>query len=344
MKKEKWFVPDYYPGFRCKTDRCRHTCCSSWRIPISKKEYQKLITMDCSKELDRAVQNAFVVPETVSDDVYRYVSFNWLGQCPIQKDGLCSLHMEKGESYLPKVCKLYPRSLKKVGPHLVASCSSSCERVVEMLYEMKEFRIIETEMEEEAQLFYEIGERETEQILLFQTLLKDKNTSLVESISGICRRINEEEFLRDLNSKEDPLSDAIRLLSRFKDQNNFFGEIAGAVVHRYRDDLSLFETDRKKFEEDCPDWMGLFERVINNSMVYECFPFVDKRADQTSVYMGLCLCYGLLRLVGIGHHALHDKKEDLIDAIAALFHLIDHTAFYYNAPFIVDNAAVFLKL
>ncbi|MCR4633264.1 MAG: flagellin lysine-N-methylase [Erysipelotrichaceae bacterium] len=344
MKKEKWFTPDYYPGFRCKTDRCRHTCCSSWRIPVSKKEYQKLITMDCSKELDRAVQNAFVIPETVSDEVYRYVSFNWLGQCPIQKDGLCSLHMEKGESYLPKVCKLYPRSLKKIGLHLVASCSSSCERVVEMLYEMKGFGIIETEMEEEAQLFYEIGEEEAEQILLFQTLLKDQTTSLAESISDICRLINEKEFLHDLNSKEDPVKTSVGLLSRFKDQNNFFGEIADAVVQRYRDDAALFETDRKKFEEDFPEWMGFFERVINNSMVYECFPFVDKRADQTSVYKGLCLCYGLMRLVGIGYHALHDKKEDLIDAIAALFHLIDHTAFYYNAPLIVDNAAVFLKL
>ena len=111
MKKEEWFTPDYYPEFSCKADKCRHTCCSTWRIPVSKKEYQKLITMECSEDLNRRVQSAFVIPETVNDDVYRYVSFNWLGQCPIQEKGLCSLHAEKGEGYLPKVCNREAHSM-----------------------------------------------------------------------------------------------------------------------------------------------------------------------------------------------------------------------------------------
>ena len=36
--------------------------------------------------------------------------------------------------------------------------------------------------------------------------------------------------------------------------------------------------------------------------------------------------------------------DDLIDVISYLFHVIEHTAFYYNASIMVDNAAVMLKL
>ncbi|MBR2533882.1 MAG: flagellin lysine-N-methylase [Erysipelotrichaceae bacterium] len=344
MKKEEWFTPDYYPEFSCKADKCRHTCCSTWRIPVSKKEYQKLITMECSEDLNRRVQSAFVIPETVNDDVYRYVSFNWLGQCPIQEKGLCSLHAEKGEGYLPKACKLYPRSLKKVGVHNVASCSSSCERIIEMLYERKDLHIISIEMEAENELFYEIGEEEGEQILLFQELIKDHTTSLCQSISDICKIINEKEFSKDYHEDIDPLPEGLKLLKRFIGQNNLFGQIAMEVYERYEKEKELYEKDKEGFEKRYPDWMPFFERMINNSMIYECFPFVDKRADRTSVYKGLCLTYGLLRLVCIGYCSLHNKKEDLIDATAALFHLIEHTAFYYNAPLICDNAAVFLKL
>ena len=51
-----------------------------------------------------------------------------------------------------------------------------------------------------------------------------------------------------------------------------------------------------------------------------------------------------MRFVCIGYTTVHYSEEDLIDAVAALFHLIDHTAFYYNVGIIVDNAAVLLKL
>ncbi len=74
--------------------------------------------MECSEELNRRVQGAFVMPDFVSDDIYRYVSFNWLGNCPIQDKGLCALHREKGEGYLPKICRLYPRSLKQINDTL----------------------------------------------------------------------------------------------------------------------------------------------------------------------------------------------------------------------------------
>ena len=90
--------------------------------------------------------------------------------------------------------------------------------------------------------------------------------------------------------------------------------------------------------------MPFFERVINNSLIYECFPFVDKKANQTKVYKGLCAAYGLLRLVCIAGTVEDRSKERLVDVVASLFHLIDHPSFYCNISCIIDNTAVMLKL
>ena len=79
-------------------------------------------------------------------------------------------------------------------------------------------------------------------------------------------------------------------------------------------------------------------------MMYGNFPFVDNRFSKIDAYKGLCASYGLLRLVCIGYTAVHSSKEDLIDCIGALFHLIDHTSFYYNIHILCNNPAVLLKL
>ena len=344
MKKEKWYFPEYYRHFSCKADKCRHTCCSSWRIPISRAEYQTLMNMECSDDLYRRVQRAFEEPDFITDDCYRYISFNWLGQCPVQEKGLCALHREKGEHYLPKVCRLYPRSLKKISGYNIASCSSSCEAVLELLYEHDRMNFISECLELEPELQYDVSEEDAVQIKHFQDLLKDRSTSLAESLYQICSVINEHEFLKDYSSEDDPLSRALRLLGRFSHSNQRLRDIALPVIERYSLNGESYIKDKKAFETAYPGWMEFFERVINNSMIYENFPFVDKRADKTDSYRGLCVCYGLMRVLCIGNHFFNREKDSLIDALAALFHLIDHTAFYYNVSAITDNAAIMLKL
>lgn len=300
--------------------------------------------MNCSKELDRRIQNAFIIPETVTDACYRYVSFNWLGECPIQEKGLCYLHREKGEEYLPKTCRLYPRSCKQINSTLIMNCSSSCERVVEMLYESDSLDIIEEDSDMQPELYYEIDKDDVKQLHLFQRIIQNRSTTLAQSIIDICRIINEEEFGKDFESDKDPLKEALALLDRFTAGSTRLSQIAETVIDRYENDPGLYDPDRDRFEKDFPDWMTFFERIINNSMIYENFPFVDERSDRTVAYKGLCVCYGLMRIVCIGYTAVHHSEEDLIDAVTALFHLIDHTAFYYNAGIIVENAAILLKL
>ena len=343
MQHKRWLAPLYYLDFSCKADKCRNTCCSGWRIPVSRNEYNKLITMECSEGLDRCIQNAFILPEVSDDECYRYISFDWLGQCRILRDGLCQIHTERGEEYLPKICRLYPRSFKNINGTDFVSCSSSCERVVEMLYETDSLSISEIETDGEAQLIYEISDEDIRQISLFNRIITDESTSLAQSIEDICMIINADEFLKDKDTDTDPLNNALDLVKKLPAGNRVLEDITGRIMERY-EDHTLFEEDRKVFEKKYPDWEKFFERVMNNSLMYECFPFVDLRADRTKVYKGLCCCYGLLRLVSIGATYDSDDINDLIDAVCALFHLIEHTAFYYNVSLIADNAAAMLKI
>ena len=112
-------------------------------------------------------------------------------------------------------------------------------------------------------------------------------------------------------SGDDPLAKAVGVLGRLAGSNDRLEETAMPIVERYRNDPSSYEDDRKTFERDHPEWMGFFERVINNSMMYECFPFVDRRFDRTQAYKGLCVCYGLMRIVCIGNHHFHQDKDSL---------------------------------
>ena len=344
MKKTTWLAPAYYKHFHCKADRCRRTCCSSWKIPVSKSEYLKLVTMECSGDLNRRIQNTFVIPETVTDACYRYVAFNWLGNCPLQEEGLCNLHREKGEDYLPQVCRLYPRSLKKINDIRFACCSASCERVVEMLLEGEGMNIEEIELNEEPRISFTASEEEMEELRLIYAVVRNERLPLREKIADVCRIVNEKAFESDSRSDEDALIVALDLLERFASSNEVLAEISEKASASYRNDPERYETDCAAFEEKYPDWMAFFERLINNSMLYECFPFIDRRSDPTRVYKGLCAVYGLLRIVCVSATEKQPGRESLVDAVAALFHLIDHTAFYHNISCIIDNTAILLRL
>lgn len=337
-------MPNYYKKFRCKCDKCRHTCCSSWKIPVSEEEYFKLIGLDTSKDLHNRIEASFTDPEFPTPELYKYISFNWLGDCHLNVNGFCLLHKEQGEDKLPKVCRIYPRSLKKINNQLIACCSSSCERVVEMLYEQKDYQLINDYLDEEAQIIINVDDKEIDNLLLFNKMLKDKTKSLKNKIKDICLLVNKEEFEKEYDSSTIPLNDCVSLLERFSKSDNLLSDIYKLIYEKYKNNIKQFEIDKQIFEKRFINWEIYFENVINNSLVYECFPFVDDRFNKTNAFKGLCASYGLLRLVCIGYTSSHQTFNDLIDATSELFRLIEHTAFYYNVNIIVDNAATLLNM
>ncbi len=346
MKKTdgKWIVPEYYPDFKCKMSDCRHTCCQGWRIPVSFREYSRLIGIPCSRKLRERIDVAFAEPETVSEERYRWISYDWQGRCRLLEDGLCLLCTENWAECLPAICDLYPRSLRQYNEQKVACCSSACERVVEMLAEADSLKMTTAEIDRQPLIHTDVDEQSARKLLDFQKILKDRSTTLVESLEEICLRVNRKQFTDDSQSNADPLQQGLEILGRLTERQSYLYDILEELRERYQNDPQRYSADCQAFQERFTDWMRIFENVINNSLIYENFPFVDSRFDDTDAYKGLCATYGLMRLVCIGHTAIHPDRRALVDAIAALFHLIEHTAFYYNANVVVGNGAVLLKL
>jgi len=179
----KWLVADYYENFRCKCEKCRHSCCHGWQIPVSKDEYLELVNQECDEELRHRLDVSFITPEYIDENRYRVISFNYLGDCPMNKDGLCEVHKKLGETYLPKTCRLYPRSLKNINGINTACCSSSCEAVIEALLNENKLSIKEIEMDAVASLSYTVDSDIKEELNDFEIIMEDDNRSIVERIS-----------------------------------------------------------------------------------------------------------------------------------------------------------------
>ncbi len=125
--------PAYFSRFRCKCGACRSVCCAGWRVTLTDKEYFRMQGIPCTPVL-RARIDASVRPTLGPDpDEAAYLLPDAEGNCRMRDpDGLCALQKECGETILPAVCRMYPRSVKP-GWTTEACCSGSCEGVVELL-------------------------------------------------------------------------------------------------------------------------------------------------------------------------------------------------------------------
>ena len=130
----EYLVPDYFPSFQCKIGGCRHSCCEGWAISVTMKDYFKLLSVPCSEELRRRIDTALHLYDYPTESKYAQISPRYDGNCGMRlPDGRCGLHAELGEEALSDVCRLYPRGIRSDGV-FEASCSNSCEAVLETLF------------------------------------------------------------------------------------------------------------------------------------------------------------------------------------------------------------------
>ena len=326
----------YYRRFKCKCERCRHTCCSKFKIPVSKEEYYKLVTLDCSEELNRMIQNAFIIPELTSDEIFRYIGFNYLGYCPIQKDGLCHLCVQGYEEYQPLICKMYPRSLKKINDDYVGCCSNSCEAIIELLMQEDSINFIEEDIDKDALIKLDISEEDYGLMIQMRNIINENN-SINDNIYKICGMINN-DFVGEYNCNDNPLDVLLDLLKIFKNSDDDLEMMIEEVINKYKDNHQSYLKDEIEFRNRYPNWDSLFKRIIFNNFLYVNFPFVDDRIDYFKAYKGLCLCYGMMKVLSVRY------KDNIVDVISAIFRIVEHTPFYYNVSFLEENVSILLKL
>ena len=117
---------EIYREFKCKADKCNHSCCKGWEIDIDDDTlifYDSLDTKlgkEIRKNIDRENDNSFILTNDK--------------KCPFLKDdGLCRIIQEMGEDGLCDICRLHPRFFLDIDNYSLAGVGLSCERSCELL-------------------------------------------------------------------------------------------------------------------------------------------------------------------------------------------------------------------
>ena len=119
--------PAFYKDFRCKADRCVHSCCmQNWDIDIDEATAMKYLVM--TGEPGETIRASM----TGTKGNRRFIMKD--GRCPLlQEDGLCRIIAETGEENLCDICAMHPRFFVENGNFELAGVGLACEESVELL-------------------------------------------------------------------------------------------------------------------------------------------------------------------------------------------------------------------
>lgn len=333
----EWIETDYFDAFECKCGACRHTCCTGWSISVNMRDYFRLIGMDCSDALHARLERAFRDPENPSPDRFKMISPDWLGECPLHdSDGLCMLHRELGSACLPMICRLYPRSIRIEGGVRRACCSNSCEAVIETLMRQDQLTIVRRERDLEVG----IAEEKIDLAPTFRAvdIIHDRSLSLHDRIDKICAQLGGR-----MPNEADPAESFRRLIFAMdclREMSKSLSAVGEAAFDRYADadGYARFTADIAAFERAYPEWERTFENVMMNHLLYMDFPWADSRITVPQACTGLRAAYEVMRIICAAHTLQDRSPEAIADAIAGAFHVIEHSAFYYNINILLRQA------
>jgi len=345
-----YLVPDYYQAFRCKIGQCRTPCCDGWPVTFSMLDYFKLLGVECSPELKRRLDNALHLTEHPAEEEYAMLLPRYDGTCPMRlEDGRCGLQVEAGEGALPAVCRQYPRSIRPGE----CCCSNSCEAVIELLDREAPIQFQTISREEMAfprkrVHFFETGGREIEIRLWLIAFLQDRSIPLGRRLGRLgeaVRRLDEALTAHDFDALDELLSgkteilvpelpdsksialDIVRqLLVRMDDLSDSIRDYGKmALRHFDREGALSGEAIAQRLSQASPHWEAWFENMMVNHMFFSQFPFQDRPVSLKDDTVALFAVYALLLFLSIG--AGDGTNERMADIAAALFRLVDHTAF-----------------
>ncbi|MBP9988350.1 MAG: flagellin lysine-N-methylase [Ruminococcus sp.] len=95
----KGYVPSYYNEFKCIADKCIDSCCTGWDVDIDNDTAEIYKNSDVEK-----------IKNKLTEDGFGYMFSLENNRCPfLNCKNLCDIQIEKGEDYLCRTCKLFPR-------------------------------------------------------------------------------------------------------------------------------------------------------------------------------------------------------------------------------------------
>lgn len=370
----EFLVPDYYPSFSCKMGACRHACCVGWPVSFSRQDYYRLLGIDCSPELRVKLDCAMHLVDCPTPEEYAQITPRYDGDCPLRlADGRCGLQAELGEDALAAICRLYPRGVRTFGGY-ECSCANSCEAVPELLLQHPEpirFRkcplSIDIPEEPERHEPKELTQRRQGIRLWLICLIQNREYSLPQrfdslhdGITALDRALSHQDWdqIDALISGREPLprpetfpkdSDSVRSgighgkpILEFIVKHSESIRPYGESIFKYFDEVGDVGQHHawaaKQFETLIPQWEIWFENLLVNHMFFTQFPFQDPPFPLKGEFLGLCGEYILLRFLCVGRAAQTNLVQEIVDAAAAAFRLIDHTDFTRYAANLLHQA------
>ena len=356
----EYLIPDYYDSFACKMGACRNACCEGWPISFSLDDYYQLTGSECSPELRRRLDTGLHIKLNPTPEAYAEIAPRFDGSCPMRlEDGRCAIHAELGEDKLSLVCRLYPRGVRLINGY-ECSCANSCEAVLELLFQRDEpIEFIPTEKTFDVprptvrSISFETMGREQEIRMWLIRQMQNQLLPMPQRLMAMGHALraldealstkDDQEVERLLQGKRrmHPLlpqeltqghldfglkiaKGMIALLDKHSESIRAYGEAALACFDHSFDN---YVQAKAHFDTVLPKWDIWFEHMLVNHMFFSRFPFQDRPVSMTDEFYALCAVYALLRFLGIGH--MHDKEDvgAFVDVAAAVFRLVDHTAF-----------------
>ncbi len=129
------FYPDYYKAFHCKAERCLHNCCIGWEIDIDPDTLDKY--RELSGKLGEKLKN------NISEDEPPHFVLGENERCPfLNKQNLCELIIESGDSMLCNICAEHPRFHNSLPDRTESGVGLSCEAAAELIIGKKEKTVL----------------------------------------------------------------------------------------------------------------------------------------------------------------------------------------------------------
>ncbi len=134
--------PNYAEKFHCIGPECEDTCCQGWSVHIDEAAWAKYQTvppgplrtlLDVSMLRTPAADN----PDSGSQHSpapFAQMRMTAVNACPLHgPDGLCRIHAQLGEGFLPTTCATYPRIVRSFTGEQEMALSLSCPEAARLV-------------------------------------------------------------------------------------------------------------------------------------------------------------------------------------------------------------------
>ncbi len=252
----KLYAPRYYKEFKCKADKCRHSCCIGWEIGVDEETLCKYGSLPKGEreELLSHIENGII---KLSSDRH----------CPfLDSSGLCKIISRHGEEYTSEICREHPRFYNYLPKRTEVGLGASCEEAARLIILEENFHYVNEigEADEEAFEGYDIL---SERSWIYD-ILKAASLTYPEKLSLIKERYSLPERL----FTDENLNSELKGLEYLNEENR--AKLSAPF-------LPVFEAD---------------EKYCIRFFAYLVYRHMSPAGSYDELRARLCLCLLLLRL------------------------------------------------